>query len=408
MKFVRSMIERTLLQKVSQDNFFHWKKAAMLAETNVIFLLIMALIVTPVHFLDFKAHPTLGIGDAMVVVFLIISILLLKNGKVFTSGMCTLVAFLMVPLMHNLIGDWINPVNIRDSRFFETLILICLLFIMINTYATSRWQIVTVTVLSVSIVLAHYFVLTIVAGMNIPYFNLLYLLLPIALGINASILLRQVDDAINSLVKSKQQMEMWNKSLEETVAQRTKELVEINNKLDELSRTDGLTGLGNRRQFDQGLLADWNQALRSASKLALIIGDVDWFKNYNDIYGHHAGDDCLRTIAQVFSDSARRESDLVARYGGEEFAVIFPVLSSDQAVSFAQSLIQKLRELNLPHSGSKFGVVTISLGIAVFTPQADQAAEDILKAADAALYTAKARGRNQYVLWGEEQQPCQS
>ena len=247
--------------------------------------------------------------------------------------------------------------------------------------------------------LGHFFVLRTVIGVDIRYPYLVYILFPIAMGITAFINLRLVNDAIESLVKSKNQMTEWNRSLEEMVKQRTKELVESNKKLEAISNTDGLTGIGNRRYFDNALVTEWSHAQRTSSKLALIIGDVDWFKNYNDIYGHPAGDECLRLVAEAFKDNARRESDLVARYGGEEFAVVFPVITDDQVISFAEMLIQKVRALALPHSGSKFGYVTMSIGVAVITPKADQEVEDLVKAADAALYLAKNKGRNQYVLW---------
>ena len=250
--------------------------------------------------------------------------------------------------------------------------------------------------------LGHFFVLRTVIGVDIRYPYLVYILFPIAMGITAFINLRLVNDAIESLVKSKNQMTEWNRSLEEMVKQRTKELEESNNKLEAISNTDGLTGIGNRRYFDNALATEWSHAQRTSSNLALIIADVDWFKSYNDIYGHPAGDECLRFVAKAFQDNARRESHLVARYGGEEFAVVLPVLAAEQAILFAEIMIRKIRELALPHSGSPFGCVTISLGVAVVTPKPDQKVEDLMKAADAALYLAKNKGRNQYVLWDIE------
>lgn len=107
------------------------------------------------------------------------------------------------------------------------------------------------------------------------------------------------------------------------VEQHTKELVKSNSKLKAMSNTNGLTGIGNRRHFDNVLVTGWSRAQRTTSHLTLIIGDVDWFKNYNDIYSHLAGDEYSRLVAKIFMDNAKLESDLVAHYGGEEFSVIF-------------------------------------------------------------------------------------
>ena len=232
----------------------------------------------------------------------------------------------------------------------------------------------------------------------------------------------KVEQRTAELQRAKEEIEQYSIQLEQKVAERTLELVKANKLLEneietrkeaesklehanrellELSITDNLTGIGNRRHFDNVLATEWSRAGRSVSQLALIIGDVDWFKNFNDIYGHQAGDECLRLVAKVFMDNAKRNSDLVARYGGEEFAALIPVITAEQAIRFAEMLIQGFRELNIRHSGSKYGYVTISLGIAVVTPNAIQKVEDFVKAADTALYSAKGKGRNQYVLWDD-------
>ena len=396
---LNAMLENKILKQVSRDNYFVWKKAKLLCEANLTFLVFLLFIIIPAHCMDFEKHPILVVGDVLVIIGLIISILFLRKGNVSSAGMCTVFALMMIPMLHNFIGDWLFPNHVTTTRFFETLGMLCFLFILIITYSINKWQIIVGTLLSVPIFLGHFFVLRIVIGVDIPYTYLLYILFPVTMGTTAFINLRLVNDAIESLIKSKNQMTEWNRSLEEMVKQRTKELVESNKKLEAISNTDGLTGIGNRRYFDNALVTEWSHAQRTSSKLALIIGDVDWFKNYNDIYGHPAGDECLRLVAEAFKDNARRESDLVARYGGEEFAVVFPVITDDQVISFAEMLIQKVRALALPHSGSKFGYVTMSIGVAVITPKADQEVEDLVKAADAALYLAKNKGRNQYVLW---------
>ncbi|HEY4074209.1 MAG TPA: diguanylate cyclase [Herbaspirillum sp.] len=190
------------------------------------------------------------------------------------------------------------------------------------------------------------------------------------------------------------------RGLEERVSQRTHELELSNSKLAALSATDGLTGIANRRRFDEALDVEWRRAGRSGEPIALAMLDVDLFKQYNDLYGHQAGDDCLRTIAQLFAASARRPGDLAARYGGEEFAFIAPMTDRAHAQYMAESICRSLRQLALPHEMSPFGVVTASIGVAVQIPgeNAYASAEMLVQMADAALYQAKQFGRNRVVV----------
>jgi diguanylate cyclase (GGDEF)-like protein len=190
------------------------------------------------------------------------------------------------------------------------------------------------------------------------------------------------------------------RGLEERVSQRTHELELSNSKLAALSATDGLTGIANRRRFDEALEVEWRRAGRSGEPIALAMLDVDLFKQYNDLYGHQAGDDCLRTIAQLFAAAARRPGDLAARYGGEEFAFIAPMTDRAHAQLIAESICQLLEKLALPHEMSPFGVVTASIGVAVQIPgeNAYASAEMLVQMADAALYQAKQFGRNRVVV----------
>ena len=196
------------------------------------------------------------------------------------------------------------------------------------------------------------------------------------------------------------------RSLERRVGQRTRALERSNAQLAALSTTDGLTGIANRRRFDEDMREEWRRAIRSKQPLALAMLDVDLFKQYNDLYGHQAGDDCLRAIAELLASSARRPGDLAARYGGEEFAFIAPVTDLAHARDLGESICRALEARALPHSGSPFAVVTASIGIAVFDPAQDidsdvssvhaaqKGAERLVQAADAALYRAKQAGRN--------------
>lgn len=182
--------------------------------------------------------------------------------------------------------------------------------------------------------------------------------------------------------------------LEHKVMERTAALEEANRKLTTMSATDELTGLANRRRFDEAMASEWGRAQRSGMPLALAMIDVDWFKKYNDHYGHQAGDDCLRQVATVLAHHARRAGDLVARYGGEEFAVIMPSTSLEQALEVARDLCRAIADAGIPHSRSPGGAVSISLGVASFVPHKDVQIEDLLREADLALYRAKELGRN--------------
>lgn len=187
-----------------------------------------------------------------------------------------------------------------------------------------------------------------------------------------------------------------NQELEHKVQQRTAELREANLRLERLSSLDGLSGLSNRRIFDETLKAEWQRAQRHGHWLALIMLDIDHFKAYNDNYGHQAGDACIQALAGVLSCSVRRAGELVARYGGEEFVFILPGSDPDAATREAERIRQAVLALALPHAhATTASVVTVSLGVAATIPGADQYPDALLKAADDALYRAKRSGRNQ-------------
>src|SRR5471030_868455 len=157
---------------------------------------------------------------------------------------------------------------------------------------------------------------------------------------------------------------------------------------------DGLTGVANRRKFDEDISADWRQCFREQKPLSLILVDVDYFKRYNDQYGHQAGDGCLKSIAQALSETVRRPYDLVARYGGEEFACVLPNTVLSGAVEIAERMQERIRALGIEHSASDVDrVVTISLGVATLTPTGDLEFQALIEAADKQLYEAKNAGR---------------
>lgn len=178
-----------------------------------------------------------------------------------------------------------------------------------------------------------------------------------------------------------------------------RELEDANRKLRELTLRDGLTGIANRRCFDERLSADWERYLHDGKPLALLMVDVDCFKALNDALGHLQGDECLRELATLCSHSVRGESDLVARYGGEEIVIILPGCNQDNAVRVAEDLRKRVGKLAMPHPNSLAGSsVTVSVGVGVAPAGATLASSDVLiAAADEAMYAAKARGRNRVV-----------
>jgi diguanylate cyclase (GGDEF)-like protein len=161
-----------------------------------------------------------------------------------------------------------------------------------------------------------------------------------------------------------------------------------------MASTDGLTGLNNRRHFDEVLDAEWRRALRAKSSLALIFIDVDHFKSYNDIFGHQAGDQALGTVANCIAEAAKRGGDLCARYGGEEFAILLPDADINGAVQVAEKIRMRVLALRTEYDASTNRVPTISLGVAAIVPQTGLSSADLVKSADLALYDAKRDGRN--------------
>ncbi|MEM9245289.1 MAG: diguanylate cyclase, partial [Cyanobacteria bacterium P01_F01_bin.153] len=175
-------------------------------------------------------------------------------------------------------------------------------------------------------------------------------------------------------------------------------LSKVNRKLEQLATMDGLTGIPNRRFFDQTLHQEWSRGQRSGQPLALIVTDIDFFKPYNDHYGHLAGDDCLQQVAQALAKVARRSTDLAFRYGGEEFAIILPNTTLMGAIAVAQQVLDHLWSLALEHAHSKVAKqVTLSLGIASFVPSLPQDPDDLIQRADQALFMAKEAGRNRAI-----------
>ena len=176
------------------------------------------------------------------------------------------------------------------------------------------------------------------------------------------------------------------------------ELHKVNFELQKLASLDGLTQVANRYRFDAYLAEQWFRLMRSQEVISLIFCDVDLFKQYNDTYGHQAGDQCLIAIARTISENVKRPEDLVARYGGEEFAIILPHTALEGARAIAETIREEIKALGIAHSKSEAQVVTMSLGVATLIPQASLAANVLIEQADQALYLSKAQGRDR-VSW---------
>ncbi|MGB3613351.1 MAG: PleD family two-component system response regulator [Elainellaceae cyanobacterium] len=182
-----------------------------------------------------------------------------------------------------------------------------------------------------------------------------------------------------------------------------KDLERANQLLHKMAALDGLTQISNRRSFDGRLQREWQRLARESRPLALALFDVDFFKVYNDTYGHLAGDNCLRQIAAAAEQTVRRPADLVARYGGEEFALLMPNTGEAGAVAIAHQLCHAVRQLGIYHGASPMGDhVSLSVGVASLIPTAEEPAESLINAADVALYRAKEQGRDCVVPYSQE------
>ena len=230
---------------------------------------------------------------------------------------------------------------------------------------------------------------------------------------------------ISHLEQRANELEHLNQSLEEKVIERTSKLEERTKQLDEtnkklyieiqeredaqnaltvanetlqrLATLDGLTQIPNRRYFDEKLKEEWSRLAREKQPLSLILFDVDYFKQYNDFYGHLSGDACLIEIAGIALKSINRTVDFVARFGGEEFIFVLPNTNEEGAVMIAKRLMKNIQKEAIPHEKSTVNqYVTVSLGLATIIPNANISPDELIDLADKALYTSKQNGRNRY------------
>jgi diguanylate cyclase (GGDEF)-like protein/PAS domain S-box-containing protein len=195
--------------------------------------------------------------------------------------------------------------------------------------------------------------------------------------------------------KTEEELTHHRDNLELLVEQRTNELSKANEALQKLANVDGLTQISNRRNFDEILQKELQRAIRFQNPISLMMCDIDYFKQFNDSYGHLAGDDCLISIAKCLKESFKRASDVPARYGGEEFAVILPHTNYIEAKYMSERFIENLSNLKIPHNGSDVSdYVTISIGIVSVIPDLPCDINALMNVADEQLYKAKQNGRN--------------
>jgi diguanylate cyclase (GGDEF)-like protein len=228
-----------------------------------------------------------------------------------------------------------------------------------------------------------------------------------------AILVESFNQMAQEIQQSRQTLEHYSQELEQKVYERTQTLEQeickriameealsrTNQELERLAFVDGLTQVANRRYFDDRLNREWGRLRREQTPLSLILCDIDYFKQYNDTYGHQAGDECLRQVATILKTKAKRPADLVARYGGEEFVLILPDTPAIGAIQVAREIQAHMRQIQIPHQGAAIHpFVTLSLGIASMIPQYDMTSDQLIDQADQALYKAKSRGRNCIVI----------
>lgn len=221
---------------------------------------------------------------------------------------------------------------------------------------------------------------------------------------NSIVLAKRFSNSLEHEENMTQELKEINQNLDYLVKKRTealdesrRELEKANHTLAQIARRDSLTGLWNRRYFDETIEVEWRRCLRHKKSIALMMLDIDFFKEYNDYYGHLAGDDCLIMIAQEVRAIFRRSTDLTTRFGGEEFIIIMPEAEKDEAITMADRVLKRIHELNIPHESSPvISRVSVSIGVTSMVPEHHRSSKELLLMADKALYQAKRAGRNQY------------
>lgn len=215
-------------------------------------------------------------------------------------------------------------------------------------------------------------------------------------GLLVTIFIIAYESRVRSIHRRRMELQKEVERQTRKVVEQSLELERVNQELEKLSFLDGLTNIPNRRRFEDHFAREWKRASRSQEWVSLIMIDIDWFKKYNDTYGHQAGDECLRLVANTIQNNAKRPSDLAARYGGEEFIILLPGANAANSYSLAEIIRRNVENLKIPHAQSDLSdYVTLSLGGATLIPSPEIAPDHLIRLADESLYRAKKEGRNQ-------------
>lgn len=273
------------------------------------------------------------------------------------------------------------------NHFYANAMSVVILVVFVLSRLQFFWGVITALLMLIALT-AHLLVLTPNASLDLITLQYFVFLTAVGFALPGTYL---IERALRTNYLQSQLLGLEQKGLEET-----------NLNLEILTATDGLTHIANRRSFDRALEREWSRQTRTESPLSLLMLDVDYFKKFNDHYGHQRGDECLRQVAKAIEQFARRPGDLAARYGGEEFALILPNSRPEDAMGIARQIVEAVAALHLPHADSPLGHVTTSVGIATMIPMPDIGPEQIIMRADEALYKAKRGGRNRATAYDFE------
>ena len=393
-------INSIMLSRYSKDDQYTYKKAQIML--NVSMGLLLAGIASIIaHFSVYTTRPFLCVGDIVLVSGIMISIFCILKGKIVSAGTILMITALAL-LSKDIVEDVVYPLDATKFKYIETVIFLTMGYPIAVSFAMKKSQLFLFMILSSLILLCHFSVLKFIARIDISYDYLIYLTAVLIPAVISIINFNLIEESIHSLIWSKNEIEQWNKNLEQVIDTRTNELKEANQKLEAMSMTDGLTGIANRRKFDMHYLDEWSRAKRNYRPLAILMLDVDQFKLFNDCFGHQQGDRCLQQIANILKSFTNRPGELATRYGGEEFVILIPEMVAEKAGQFAELIRNEIELLGIPQAPSALHrVVTVSIGVASNSISLTDSPDSFLKQADIALYKAKESGRNRVELAGE-------
>lgn len=390
-------INTKMLSHYSKDDLYTYKKAKIML--NVSMGLLLAGIASIIaHYSIYTIRPFLAMGDMVLVFGILLSILCIRKGKIVSAGTILMITALAL-LSKDIIEDVVYPFDATKFKYIETVIFLTMGYPIAVSFAMKKSQLFLFMILSSFLLICHFSVLKFIARIDIGYDYLIYLTAVLIPAVISIINFNLIEESIHSLIWSKNEIEQWNKNLEQVIDTRTNELKEANQKLEAMSMTDGLTEIANRRKFDMHYLDEWSRAQRNNRPLVILILDVDQFKLFNDCFGHQQGDRCLQQIAKILKSFTNRPGELAARYGGEEFVVIIPEMITEKARQFAELICSEIESLCIPQAPSALNrVVTVSIGVASNSILLTDSPDSFLKEADKALYKAKENGRNRVEL----------